>query len=60
MKKNFIFLHGISVRSGTNLSGLIFNRHPDVEVIPRNETTQEFPFLQNINSFKGAFLKFRD
>lgn len=55
---NFIFLFGMSVRSGTNFSGKIFSKHPDVEVIPQNQTTREFPLLNVIDKFKTGFETF--
>lgn len=56
---DFIFLHSIAVRSGTNFLARIFHQHPDVEVIPRGETTQEFPLLKSIQYFEEAFNKFQ-
>lgn len=56
----FIFLFGISVRSGTNFSSKIFSKHPDVEVIPSNETIREFPLLKFVKNFKAAFENFEN
>lgn len=51
----YVFLFGISVRSGTNFSARIFSKHPEVEVVPNNETIREFPLLKVIDQFKDSF-----
>lgn len=59
-RAKFIFLYGISVRSGTNFSARIFSKHPDVEIVPNNETIREFPLLKVMNHFKNDFERFGD
>ena len=58
-QSKFVFLFGISVRSGTNFSARIFLKHPDVEVVPKNETIREFPLLKFIDKFKITFEQFK-
>lgn len=58
-QSKFIFLFGISVRCGTNFSARIFSKHPDVEVVPNNETVREFPLLKVSKDFKKAFEQFQ-
>lgn len=55
MDSSFIFLHGLTVRTGTNFMGRFFNKHPEIQVVPFGETTQEFPLLKNLHEFEKAF-----
>lgn len=54
----FVMLHGIRVRSGTNYFSKLVSCHPDIQLVPPQKTTDEFPFVFTIESWQLAFSRF--
>lgn len=57
---NFIFLHGLRVRSGTNYLGRFFSKHPHVQSMPPDKTNNEFPLLYHLPKWRKAFESFNN
>jgi hypothetical protein len=55
---HFTILHGIRVRSGTNYLSKLLSCHPDIQLIPPQKTTDEFPFLATTDKWQAAFSSF--
>jgi Sulfotransferase family len=54
----FTFLHGVRVRSGTNYIAKIISCNSQIQLVPPNKTTDEFPLLRVMDSWEKAFSDF--
>jgi Sulfotransferase family len=57
---HFTFLHGARVRSGSNYLGSIMGCNPHIQLVPPGRTMYEFPLIEDLDAWAGAFAAFLD
>jgi hypothetical protein len=55
---HFTFLHGARVRSGSNYLGVIMGCNPHIQLVPPGRTMFEFPLIEDMDAWEGAFAAF--
>lgn len=55
----FVFLHGMRIRTGTNFLARVVGHHPDVRIVPPEGPTNEFHLLVTLPEWERVFERVR-